>query len=121
MNETQGKLREEMRDFVQKDVPRQLLIDMDADKIRYPKEFVQKAGKRGLLGLRFSPQYGGRGLKWVDEIVALEEVGLLGTSLACLYSLPSIVGEALHVFGSEEQKRKYLQPTLEGRLCVRKS
>ncbi len=51
-----------------------------------PREFVEEAARRRLLGLRF-PQ----GLGWTDEIVALEEVGVLGTSLACLYSLPSIV------------------------------
>ena len=45
-------LQEKVQDFV-KWVPRQLLLDMDADKVRYPKEFIQEAGKRNLLGLRF--------------------------------------------------------------------
>jgi alkylation response protein AidB-like acyl-CoA dehydrogenase len=30
--------------------------------------------------------------------------------------MPSIVGEALHMFGTEEQKQKYLKPYLEGKL-----
>ena len=34
-------------------VPRQLLLDMDEDKVKYPKEFLQEAGRRNLLGLRF--------------------------------------------------------------------
>jgi len=71
-----------------------------------------------LLGLRFPTEYGGRGLGWTDEIVALEEVGVLGTSLACLYSLPSIVGEALNVFGTPEQKARWLRPVLAGELMV---
>jgi alkylation response protein AidB-like acyl-CoA dehydrogenase len=112
----QRKLRDEVRDFVRNEVPRSLLIDMDADKVRYPKEYVQKLAKRNLLGLRFPPKYGGRGLKWVDDIVALEEIGVLGTSLGCLFSLPIIVGEALNVFGTNEQKTKYLKPTLEGKI-----
>jgi alkylation response protein AidB-like acyl-CoA dehydrogenase len=41
-------------------------------------------------------------------VVALEEIGVLGSSLACLYSLVSIVGEALHGFGSPAHKDKYL-------------
>ncbi|MEW6111909.1 MAG: acyl-CoA dehydrogenase, partial [Thermodesulfobacteriota bacterium] len=36
-------------------------------------------------------------------------------SLSCLYSLVTIVGEAIHVFGSEDQKKKYLEPILKGR------
>ncbi len=89
---------------------------MDADKVRYPKEFLIEAGKRNLLGLRFPPRYGGRGLKWVDEMIALDEVSKLGMSLSCLYSLVTICGEALNVFGTNAQKEKYLKPTLEGKM-----
>jgi len=116
LNPRQKKLRSEARGFV-KSIPRQLLLDMDADKVRYPKRFLKEAGRRKLLGLRFPTEYGGRGLKWEDEVIALEEVGTLPLSLGCLYSLVSICGEAFAVFGSEEQKRKYLQPTIEARLC----
>jgi alkylation response protein AidB-like acyl-CoA dehydrogenase len=49
-------------------------------------------------------------------VIALEEIGVLGTSLACLYSLPSIVGEAIHRFGTAAQKEKYLKATLEGKI-----
>lgn len=113
LTEEQEKLRDEVREFV-KWVPRQLLLDMDSDEVIYPKEYVKEAAKRTLLGLRFSKDYGGRGLQWADEIVALEEVGVLGASLACLYSLVSIVGEAIHIFGTEEQKQKYLNPLITG-------
>ncbi|MEI8183639.1 MAG: acyl-CoA dehydrogenase family protein [Desulfomonile sp.] len=111
----QLKLRQEVRDFV-KWVPRQLLLDMDSEKVLFPREYLVEAAERNLLGLRFSTDYGGRGLKWTDEIVAIEEIGVLGASLACLYSLVSIVGEAIHFFGTDLQKRKYLAPVLKGEL-----
>jgi len=116
LTEEQRKLREEVREFV-KSIPRQLLLDMDADRVRFPREFLVEAGRRNLLGLRFPRQYGGRGLKWVDELLAMDEISTLGMSLSCLYSLVSICGEALNVFGTEAQKEKYLKPTLEGKLC----
>jgi alkylation response protein AidB-like acyl-CoA dehydrogenase len=115
LTEDRKNLRDEVRHFV-KSVPKQLLKDMDADKIRYPKEYVVSLAKNKLLGLRFSTQYGGRGLKWCDEVVALEEIGVLGMSLGCLFSLVSIVGEALDVFGTDEQKKKYLEPLLKGKI-----
>jgi acyl-CoA dehydrogenase len=110
-------LRAEMQDFV-RSVPRQLLLDMDAGKVTYPREYLQEAARRNLLGLRFDSKWGGRGLPWTSELVALEEAGTLGTSLACLYSLVSIVGEAIHEFGSNEQKEKYLRPVLRGEMTV---
>lgn len=113
LTEEQKNLKQEVLDFV-KGVPAKLLRDMDEGKIEFPKEFLQEAGKRNLLGLRFGKEYGGRGLGWEDEIIALEEVGVLGTALACLYSLPSIVGEAINRFGTEQQKQEFLVPTLKG-------
>jgi len=116
LGQRQKKLRNEVREFV-KAIPRQLILDMDADKVKYPRQFLEEAASRKLLGLRFPKEYGGRGMKWADEVVALEEAGALPLSLGCLYSLVSICGEAFHLFGSEEQKRRYLQPTIEARLC----
>ncbi len=118
MSDADKQLREDTRAFVREDVSKQLLRDMDADKVRYPREFIERAAARGLLGLRFPRAYGGRGLPWTSEVVALEEVGILGTSLGCLYSLVSIVGEALDKFGSDYLKEKYLKPTIEGRLTT---
>lgn len=117
LSNRERELREQVRRFVAS-IPSQLLIDMDADRIRYPSEFLREAGERGLLGLRFDPEWGGRGLPWSAELVALEEVGVLGTSLACLYSLVSIVGEAIHEFGTREQKERFLKPMIAGRLPV---
>jgi len=113
MTEEQKKLRDEVRDLV-KSVPRQLILDMDADKISFPKEFLQEAGRRNLLGLRFPAQWGGRGLTWNEELIAMEEVSTLGICFGCQYSLVSIVGETLNVFGTDAQKEKYLKPTLAG-------
>ncbi len=115
LSEAQYSLRRQVRDFVGW-VPKELLLAMDADQVRYPHEYVQEAARRGLLGLRFSPDYGGRGLAWQDEIIALEEIGVLGASLACLYSLVSIVGEALEQFGTPTQKATYLAPLLRGEM-----
>jgi len=115
MTEERRKLREEMRELV-RSVPRQLILDMDADKVKFPREFVEEAGRRNLLGLRFPPKYGGRGLKWVDEVMATGEVGRLGVGFGCLYSMVSIVGEALNLFGTEAQKRKYLAPLVSGKM-----
>jgi alkylation response protein AidB-like acyl-CoA dehydrogenase len=118
LTEEQKKLRDEVRVFVRDDVPRQLILDMDAERVHYPRQFLEAAARRRLLGLRFPEEYGGRGLGWADEVVALSEVGVLGGSLPCLYSLVSIVGEALHVFGTPEQKERWLRPALEGKLTV---
>jgi len=114
----QCSLRDEARTLVREGVKRQLLLDMDSEKIHYPREYIQMLADLHLLGLRFPLEWGGRGLDWSHEVLVLEEIGVLGASLACLYSLPSIVGEAINVFGTAEQKNKYLKPILTGELTV---
>ena len=81
LTDSQRQLRTESRDFV-KWVPRQLILDLDAEKATYPKEYLHEAARRHLLGLRFPDKWGGRGLDWQHEIVALEEIGTLPMSLA---------------------------------------
>jgi len=117
LSKEEAALKAEARRFAKDDVPSSLIRSMDADQIRYPREFLEKAASHGLLGLRFGTQWGGRAVKWTGEVAALEEIGVLGSSLSCLYSLVSIVGEAIHLFGTEEQRERYLKPTLQGRLC----
>ncbi len=109
-------IRNEVREFVRTEVPADLLQRMDRDEITYPREFVEALGARNLLGLRFAREYGGRHLSWRAELACLEEVGVLGSALGCAFSMPSIVGEALHTFGTEEQKQQFLVPMLKGKL-----
>ncbi|MCY3414589.1 MAG: acyl-CoA/acyl-ACP dehydrogenase [Candidatus Heimdallarchaeota archaeon] len=117
LTEEQKQLKYKARKYV-KSIPRQLLLDMDADKVQYPTEFITGLAEQGLLGLRFPKKYGGQGMDWVTEIAVLEEIGLLSLALGCLYSLPSIVGEAINEFGTEAQKERYLKDILTGKRFV---
>ncbi len=118
MSDGERALRDEVRSFVREAVPHELVVALDRDEIAYPRDFVESLGNLNLLGLRFDPQWGGRGLPWTAEVIAEEEIGVLGTTLGCAYVMPSIVGEALHVFGSDDQKERYLRPLLKGEIIA---
>ncbi|MBN2229381.1 MAG: acyl-CoA/acyl-ACP dehydrogenase [Candidatus Thorarchaeota archaeon] len=118
LTEEEKRIRDETRAFVRDKVDRDLIIAMDSKEKEYPYEFIKAAAKENLLGLRFPKEFGGRGLGWVSEMVALEEIGVLGIALGCAFSLPSIIGEAINQFGTDQQKKEYLLPTLKGtRIC----
>jgi acyl-CoA dehydrogenase len=88
-------LKKEVRQFVREEISSDFLRQMDNDEITYPREFVEKLAARGLRGIRFPKQYGGRGMSWVADVAATEEIGCLGMALGCAFVMPSIVGEAL--------------------------
>ena len=71
LTKEQMKLQEEVRQFVKNDIPSKLIRDMDMSVIETGRPIVEIAGKRNLLGLRFPKIYGGRGLNWASEVVAI--------------------------------------------------
>jgi acyl-CoA dehydrogenase len=118
MTDRERSIQEEVRTFVREQVPHELVLALDRDEIQYPREFVENLGAQNLLGLRFDKKWGGRGLPWTAEVIAEEEIGVLGTTLGCAYVMPSIVGEALQVFGTDAQKERYLKPMLKGEIIA---
>ncbi len=112
---TQRQLRDEVRDLV-KWVPRQMIMDMDADKVTFPREFLQEAGRRNLMGCRYPEKWGGRDLDWVSTCMVMEEVGVLGYIFACTFGVGAeLVCDAIIQHGTDEQKEKYVRPLLQGK------
>ena len=114
LNQEQKDLQAEARDFV-KSIPRQMILDMDKDKIQFPKEFLQEAGRRNLMGCRYPKQWGGRGLDWVSTCMVMEEIGVLGYIFACTFGVGAeLVCDAIILHGTDAQKEKYVKPLLQG-------
>ncbi len=116
LTKEQIRLRDEARDFV-KWVPRDMVLDMDADKIKFPKEFLREAGRRNLFGCRYPKEWGGRGMDWVTTGAILEEIGTLGYEFACVFGVGAeLVCDAIIRHGTDAQKEKYVRPLLKGDL-----
>ncbi|MGD9111915.1 MAG: acyl-CoA dehydrogenase family protein [Desulfobacterales bacterium] len=116
MTKEEKCIQQEVRKFVRDEISHDFIRALDKDEIKYPREYVENLAAHNLLGLRFNPKWGGRGLPWTAEVIAEEEIGVLGTTLGCAFVMPSIVGEALHVFGTDEQKERFLKPILQGKM-----
>lgn len=116
LTKEQLKIRDEARDLV-KWVPRQMVLDMDTDRIKFPKEFLQEAARRNLMGCRYPRQWGGRGMDWVTTGVVMEEIGTLGYEFACVFGVGAeLVCDAIILHGTDEQKERYVKPLLRGDL-----
>ena len=112
----QLKIRDEARDLV-KWVPRQMILDMDTDAIKFPKEFLREAGRRNLMGCRYPKKWGGREMDWVTTCMLMEEIGTLGYEFACVFGVGAeLVCDAIIQHGTDEQKEKYVKPLLRGDL-----
>lgn len=112
----QRRVRDQARAFV-KDTPRELILDMDAEKVRFPREWLREAAQRGLLGVRHPVEWGGQGLDWVASCAVCEEIGSLSYELACVFGVGGdLVCDAIIKHGTDDQKARYVKPLLAGEI-----
>jgi len=116
VNEETLRFRNEVREYV-KSIPRQMILDMDSDKIEFPKEFLKGAADKNLLGCRYPKKLGGRDMNWVGATMGIEEIGVLGYIFACTFGVGGeLVCDAIVQHGTDDQKEKYVKPLLKGEL-----
>ena len=108
-------VKEAAREFAQKELLPGV-IERDT-KMIFPKEFVQKMGEMGFLGMMVSPEYGGSGLDTISYVLAMEEISKVDNSCSVIMSVNnSLVCWGLEEYGTEEQKRKYLPRLASGEI-----
>ena len=97
---------EQLRDFLESDVD-PLEIERDA---KIPEPVIDGLKRIGALGMKVPEEYGGLGLSQVYYNRALALAGVWHASLSTLLSAHQSIGvaEPLQLFGTEEQKRKWL-------------
>jgi len=110
----QQEIRKLVRDFAEREVkPRAEAID-HADE--FPRDLVAKAAQLGLLGILVPEAYSGAGLDHVSFAIFVEEVARYSASTAGILDVHGSVGtEPIALFGSDDQKRRWLPDLAQGR------
>ncbi|MBI2078845.1 MAG: acyl-CoA dehydrogenase family protein [Euryarchaeota archaeon] len=93
--------------------------NVDEDKSghgTFPKKTIQEMGKLGLLGIPFPKEYGGAGLGEIGYCIFVEEIGRIDASIATIVAAHQSIGTTpVWLFGTEDQRRKYLPGLTDGR------
>src|SRR5947209_4131794 len=110
----QQEVRTLVREFAEREVkPRAEAIDHNSE---FPRDLVDKAARLGLLGVLVPDAYGGAGLDHVSFAIFVEEVARFCASTAVILDVHNSVGtEPVVLFGSEEQKRRWLPDLAQGK------
>jgi len=110
----QKMLRDMVRKFVDKEL-KPLAEKIDQEE-KIPRELIAKIGELGLLGVSFPPEYGGAGMGETGYCIVQDEIGRGCSSTATFIGAHQSIGSSgIYLFGTEEQKQKYLVPLAEGR------
>ncbi len=110
--EEEVKFRKELQTFCNKEIAP---TADEIDKGPYPRELLRTIGKAGYMGVLHDKSLGGtdRGLSY--EIIVAEEISALngGLDMARMAST-TLYGMPVARFGTDEQKKKYLEPIVTG-------
>ncbi len=111
LTDEQRQVEEMVRALARKEfAPGAAQVDEES---RYPEENHRRLAELGLLGMLYPSSYGGSEAGPVAYAIALREVAGGCASTGVGMAVTNMVGETIHRFGSEEQRRKYL-PMLSG-------
>ncbi|MFS0689764.1 acyl-CoA dehydrogenase family protein [Sporosarcina sp. 179-K 8C2 HS] len=113
LTDEQQMIRKMMREFSD-EVVAPGAIERDRTK-EFPTEIFKQLSEMGMMGLPFPEEYGGAGADTTSFAIVTEELSRGCASTGITYSAHiSLGGAPLYLFGTEEQKRKYLTPICTG-------
>ena len=114
LSQEQEMIRLMARDFAKRELE-PFAGQWDREK-SFPEKAVRKMGGLGLMGMMIPVEYGGAGAGAVSYSLALQEIAFSCASTAVTMSVTNLSSDPLLLFGSEEQKRRYLAPLARGEM-----
>ena len=110
--EEQKMMRRMVRDFAKNEVE-PFIPRMEAGE--FPREIVKKMGELGLMGISVPEKYGGSEMDYVSYIIAVHELSRVSAVTGVILSVHTSVGtNPILMFGTEEQKQKYVPKLASG-------
>src|SRR4249920_806084 len=113
LTEDQTLLKRSVREFAETEI-RPHVREWDETQ-HFPIELVPKLAALGLMGIQVPEQYGGAGMSALDYCICIEELARVDPAVALSVAAHNGLCSAhLLMFGSEEQKQRYLVPLASG-------
>ena len=112
LNAEQREIRELVRTLARERIaPRAAAIDRSAE---FPWDVVELYREQGLFGIMFDQEHGGIGASALTTLVAIEEVAKVCATSALILAVQELGSLAIKLFGSDEQKARFLPPLASG-------
>ena len=106
-------IREEVRRFCDEEI--EPIAQEIEDEHRFPEEIFDQLADLDVMGVPISEEYGGLGGDTLMYAVVAEELGRVSGSVALSYvAHTSLASKPLELFGTEEQKERWLTPLASG-------
>jgi glutaryl-CoA dehydrogenase (non-decarboxylating) len=115
LSEKHIEIQRAAREFARKEIAP--FADKWDEEHHWPRDVVLKMGEMGFFGVIIPEEYGGTNEGWLALVLISEEIARASSSLRVAINMQA-AGPAygLLLYGTEEQKRKYLPGLVSGEL-----
>lgn len=110
----QENFRQDIRTFLDAELPEKPEIPEDGWIIGFDKAFSQKVGAKGWIGLTWPKEAGGQGRSYLDRLILTEEFLRCGAPVAAHWLGDRQMGPSILHYGTPEQKQTYLPGIMAG-------
>jgi alkylation response protein AidB-like acyl-CoA dehydrogenase len=114
LNDEEAMLVETVRAFVDRDV-KPSVREMEHDNV-YPEAWIEQMKRIGIYGLAVPDEYGGSPVSMPCYVEVTQELARGWMSLAGAMGGHTVVAKLISLFGTEEQKQKYLPGMATGEM-----
>lgn len=115
LSEELEEFRRVVHSWVEKEAPKSLARELEADEFHYPEELWQKMTDAGFHGVGLPEEYGGMGGDVMTQVVLARELARSLAGLTWMWGIPSFCAKSVYLFGSEEIKAELLGDLAAGR------
>lgn len=114
LTEEQNLIRDMVRSFAEAEVAPSA-AERDEQELFDRALMFDRLGELGLTGIVFPEEYGGGGADYISYAIAVEELSrVCGSTGVTLSAHLSLCANPIFMFGTEEQKQKFLVPLATG-------
>jgi acyl-CoA dehydrogenase len=112
LTKDQQDIKKAAREFAEGEFP-DIAQECDQQE-KYPRDLVTKAAELGFVGINFPEEYGGSGYGYLEKCLITEEFWRVDPGLGSVVIAAPFGADMLLLYGTEEQKKKYIVPLTKG-------
>ena len=119
LTEEQAAFRDVVRRWVDAEVPKDWMRELEADETHYPYALWDRLKAQGYFGIGVDEKYGGLGGDIMMQMIFARELARTAGGLLWVWGVTSFAGaKSVGVYGTPEQKERFLRPIAAGDLRV---
>lgn len=115
LTEEQEAFRKMVRDWVDREAPKDFCLELEQQEFQYPEALYQKMAEAGFHGIGVAEEYGGSGGTEIDQVLLIRELARNLGGIGWIWGINAFAGsKSVGYYGTDEQKKRFLPDIASG-------